>query len=199
MQLVYLRGWGSDVIIAALRQLCPCIRADATHLGCPAILHAANLCLLQGEAASVDASESPPGLLIGSQDATTCLVAVLWCPQRRCIWAAHIDQCLSSGDMTLLEHSLQQMQQPTLYMAGGYCDHKNLGPSLAQNLLQQFHSLEHQIRLQLLCVGSVNTAADGSPIVCQLVLDTSKGTVHPWLFADRGPEVPRRFAAQYCR
>lgn len=158
----------------------------------------ANLCLLQGEAATVDASQLP-GLLIGSQDATTCLVVILWCPLSSQAWAAHVDQCLSSGDMTLLNDSLQRMQQPTLYISGGYCDQKNLGLSLAQNILQQFHSLSYSIRLQLLCAGSINTAADGSPCVCQLVLDTAEGLVHPWMFDDRGPEVPRRFAAHYCR
>lgn len=61
------------------------------------------------------------------------------------------------------------------------------------------YNLDRRVQLQLCCVGAANTAPDGSPRCCQLVLDMRDWQPHPWLFADRGPELPRRFAAQHCR
>lgn len=70
---------------------------------------------------------------------------------------------------------------------------------LAQSFLQLLRTLDARIQVHLCCVGVVNTAADGSPRCCQLVLDTSSWQPLPWVFSDRGPEVPRRFVAQHCR
>jgi hypothetical protein len=69
----------------------------------------------------------------------------------------------------------------------------------AQSFLQLLCMLDARVRVQLCCVGAANTAADGSPACCQLALDTQTWTPQPWLFRDRGPEVPRRFVAQHCR
>ncbi|KAF6253475.1 N-terminal asparagine amidohydrolase-domain-containing protein [Scenedesmus sp. NREL 46B-D3] len=157
------------------------------------------LCLMQGEEACVD-SRQLPGLVIGSQDATTCMVAIISCPATQLVWCAHLDQqLLGKDDVTLLLDSLSNMQQPQLYLAGAYCDTKSLGPATAQAFLQLLHSLQVAIHLQLACVAAANTAPDGSPHSCCLVLDTASQTPYPWVFANRGPEVPRRLAAQHCR
>lgn len=158
-----------------------------------------SICLLQGEQVTV-CSKSLPGLLIGSQDATTCLIAVIWCPEAQYVWAAHIDQNLGPADITSISNALKCMQQPQLYLCGGYCNAGNRGPATALAFLQVLHSMdEHEVQLLLSCIGPANTAADGSPRSRQMVLDTSKSSVHPWLFSDRGPQLPRRFAAQHCR
>ncbi|WIA12586.1 hypothetical protein OEZ85_006243 [Tetradesmus obliquus] len=138
--------------------------------------------------------------MIGSQDATTCMVAILSCPATQRVWCAHLDQeLLGQTDIVLLLHSLASMQQPQLYLAGAYCDAKGRGPKTAQAFLQLLHSLQPAIHLQLACVAAANTAPDGSPYCCCLVLETASQTPHPWVFANRGPEVPRRLAAQHCR
>jgi hypothetical protein len=72
----------------------------------------------------------PQGLLVGSQDATTCLIAVLACPATRIVWAAHIDEPPGDGDVASLIAALQQMgERPQLCLAGAYCDAKAAGPS----------------------------------------------------------------------
>lgn len=69
-------------------------------------------------------------LLVGSQDATTCIVAVLACPITTVVWVAHLDDLeLGCQDVAELESALQQMQQPQLYLAGGYCEESGRGPS----------------------------------------------------------------------
>lgn len=72
-------------------------------------------------------------------------------------------------------------------------------PGTAQGFLQLLHSLDTRIQPLLCCVAEANTAPDGSPRCCQLVFDMQSWQPLPWLFEDRGPEVPRRFAAQHCR
>jgi hypothetical protein len=69
-------------------------------------------------------------LLVGSQDATTCIVAVLACPNTTVVWVAHLDDlALGCQDMLELKRALQQMQEPQLYLAGGYCEESGRGPS----------------------------------------------------------------------
>jgi hypothetical protein len=67
---------------------------------------------------------------VGSQDATTCLVAIVACPSSRLVWAAHLDDLqLGSADVQRLADALQQMQQPELYLAGAYSEPAGRGPS----------------------------------------------------------------------
>lgn len=85
-------------------------------------------CLPAGEVAIVDGSQLK--LLIGSQDATTCVIAILACPVTALVWAAHLDcSTLGQQDVRDLQLALQQMQQPQLFMAGGYCTERGQGPS----------------------------------------------------------------------
>lgn len=206
--MLYVKGEQmSDVSLPKVLELAPIQQATSSFLQ---QLHSSSsnivpdnngpyLCILQGEEASMDAKQLP-GLIIGSQDATTCMVAILSCPVTQQVWCAHLDQdLLAQEDISLLQHSLSIMQQPQLYLAGAYCDAKGRGPATAQSFLQLLHSLQTPIHLQLACVAAANTAPDGSPHCCCLVLETASHTPRPWGFADRGPEVPRRMAAQHCR
>jgi len=87
-------------------------------------------------------SECLPGLLIGSQDATTCLIAVIWCPASRYVWAAHVDQNLGQADIDSIISALKCMQQPQLYLCGAYCNAGNRGPATAAAFLQVLHSMD---------------------------------------------------------
>lgn len=80
-----------------------------------------------GECAVLVANQ---GLVVGSQDATTCVVAIVGCPLTRLVWVAHLDDMqLGSADVQRLADALQQMRQPELYMAGGYSEPAGRGPS----------------------------------------------------------------------
>lgn len=75
-------------------------------------------------------SVTQPNVCIGSQDATTCVVAMLACPSSRIVWVAHLDSVhFGDRDIAGVEHALKQMQQPQLYLVGGYCDAAGQGPS----------------------------------------------------------------------
>lgn len=108
------------------------------------------LCLLQGEAALLapaplrppQHAHHPPaqqqpqaadgvtsgvtsGWLLGSQDATTCAVAVLHCPATGTAWAAHMDTSPTAADEVAIAHALSHMQKPRLFLAGAYVSVKN--------------------------------------------------------------------------
>jgi hypothetical protein len=156
------------------------------------------LCVLQGEAAALAAAPgAAPGWLLGSQDATTCVIAILHCAHTRSAWAAHLDGPLSPEDAGEIQSAVARMgPRPQLLLAGGYADSRGTGPPLAQHLLLFFDRVVQQpVELGLACVGAANTLPDGGPASRQLLVDVASGQAHPWLFADRGPEVVRRWAA----
>jgi hypothetical protein len=57
------------------------------------------------------------------------VVAILACPVTALVWAAHLDSTLGHLDVQDLQSILQQMQQPQLFMVGGYCTERGQGPS----------------------------------------------------------------------
>jgi hypothetical protein len=55
---------------------------------------------------------------------------MLACPSSRIVWVAHLDSVhFGDRDIAGIEHALEQMQQPQLYLVGGYCDAAGQGPS----------------------------------------------------------------------
>lgn len=80
-----------------------------------------------GETATVRSNNLQP--LVGSQDATTCVIAVLSCPETAVVWAAHLDYpALGQQDVAGIRAALRHMQRPQLYLVGGYCDDAGRGP-----------------------------------------------------------------------
>jgi hypothetical protein len=136
--------------------------------------------------------------MLGSEDATTCVIAVLLSGSHA--WAGHLDEgsCSSSG---AIERALSQLSPPvSLYLVGSYEEGPSgVGRMVANAVLRLFHTLSPSpLELRLCCVGAANTSPTGEPLSRQLVVDCSTGAAHPYTFADRGPCVPRRMAAFWC-
>jgi hypothetical protein len=162
------------------------------------------VCLLQGECAYFNFGVGPhkkQPFAVGSQDATTCIIIILSCSETGNMFVAHMDTHeLSLEDTQVLMAAIIRMQNPKLYLAGGYCDQNGLGPMLSQSILSLFHSqISCAIHLELACIAQLNTAEDGSPKTRQLVLHPDDQLPRPCLFTSRGPCVARRFACQHCR
>ncbi|KAG1663404.1 hypothetical protein FOA52_011682 [Chlamydomonas sp. UWO 241] len=162
-----------------------------------------SLNVLQGESARVRLhGESACGharLFLGSEDATTCVIAVLLDREAGLAWAAHYDEGTCS-DTGILE-ALQSMRAPHAYLVGAFVDSRGTSARVASALLATLHhSWRGCVVLQLACLGSVNTdPVTGQPRTRHLVVDCSTGTPAPACFEDRGPELPRRSAYQACR
>lgn len=155
------------------------------------------ICALQAEYAHLVASDR---FLLASQDATTCVILLLWCPVTQGAWIAHLDSCLSPPAAAALLAAVERMQQPQLFLVGGYQDAKGLGPRLAMHCLTLLHQgCPAAVTLRLAVIGAANTRPDGAPLATSLVFDTHTQSVSCGLPPHRGPAVARRFAAQHCR
>jgi hypothetical protein len=195
-----------DVSVEALLRSPTVEAANAQFLSQPQLELPAGtrgICVLQGEAASVPlpSGASEARLTIGSEDATTCAIAVLL--SRSHAWAAHLDSS-SCSDSSALQRAFAAFTRPepepvALYLAGCYEEPSGVGRRVAQAVLQLFHALSPwPLELRLCCVGAANTTPAGAPRSRQLVVDCSTGAAFPHTFADRGPCIPRRMAANWC-
>ena len=201
---------GTELTAAQLQEVIShpyLLQKCASFLGQPQAIIPANepaLCLMQGECAHISfksGSQRKQLFTVGSQDATTCITMLVSCSKTSNLFAAHIDTHeLTTEDTLLLRTALLTMQEPRLYLAGGYCDSNSLGPLLSQSILTLFHSqIAQRVHLELACLAQLNTAEDGSPKTRQLLLHPDEGVPRPCLFTNRGPCVARRFACQHCR
>lgn len=114
----------------------------------------------------------------GSEDATTCVIAVLRCPTTKAVWAAHFDDA-TIGDTKSIAAAVDQMAQPELYLVGGYDEPSGSGRRACQALLHAFHALlPQQVALKLAVLAAACIDAAGGPATRQLAVDCATG-VHP--------------------
>jgi hypothetical protein len=127
------------------------------------------LVVLQREMATAQTRGEPP-LLIGSEDATTCVIAVAKCSETGWVCATHVDD----GNLMkeTVEALLGDMINPVIYLVGAYRDKKGTGVNVAASLLRELHSDKRAIDVKLACLGSRNTSPEGKPIARDLLLDT---------------------------
>eukprot|EP00951_Prasinocladus_malaysianus_P011843 scaffold87752_cov41-Prasinocladus_malaysianus.AAC.1 len=92
--------------------------------------------VLQGETATINTKEDD-AIAIGSEDATTCVVAVAECSEEGLISCAHFDQ----GTVTELavRRLLNGMPNANIYLCGAYSDAKGTGHKVASALVMNLH------------------------------------------------------------
>jgi hypothetical protein len=154
-----------------------------------------SICVLQAEQAITSYGDQE--IYIGSEDATTCLIAVVLCQATKKAWVAHFDDS-TSEDVEAVTTALDTFQAPQLYLTGAYDEPSGCSLRACRAILNLFHASPQPIDLRLACIFTANTSATKSPCTRSLVVNCKTGAAHPFTFADRGPEVPRRFATRYC-
>ena len=147
--------------------------------------------------------------VVGSDDATTCHVAVLINPQESTVCLAHIDSADNAEDLTRVvvgavgpsrigpDFHLQ------LQIVGGYADEGHESEKLTHRLLRFFHQLPVNMNLQQLCVGSTNTRPSSGinfPIIYGLAVDLPSFDIYPARFCleARGPCLSVRSCRMFC-
>ena len=136
--------------------------------------------------------------VLGSSEATTCIIVVLRHPATGRCAVAHLDDS-SVGDRAAIEALVRKVcrgaapgpggrDEVDLYAVGAYNDRAGVGRknlvALALLLLEMRTTV---FRLQLACLGDKNTTADGAPRLTYLAFDTRAGAPR---FANL-PEGPR--------
>ena len=77
----------------------------------------------------------------------------------------------------MIPEFLKGLEQPEVYLVGGYCDSQGRGLQLCDRLLTKLQASPLQISLALFCVGSLNTGEQGQPLATALAYDTANKKV----------------------
>lgn len=135
------------------------------------------LWVFQGEKASLsyDAAQQ---LIVGTEDATTCVILGLACPATRRVALAHLDDATCNSACVL--PLLHGMRGPVrAFLTGGYTDAHGEGQRVCVAVLAALHSAPQRVCLQLACIGAANTDASGAPRCRELALALPAGEPFP--------------------
>lgn len=151
------------------------------------------ICVVQGECAYVELL--PSSLWLGSEDATTCVIAVAMCKERNWAWVGHFDLPAVESEEAFSNVTLEDAD---LYLVGAYKESSGVSYAVMTSLVKHMHfRMQSKLTVRLACVLQHNTGPDGSPRSRQLAVDCMLGVPYPKTFADRGPELSRRNAARH--
>lgn len=131
----------------------------------------------QAELARVDTNQDK-GVLLASDEATTCIIAVAHCHESSLASIAHFDD--GTTNQSSIDRWLDGMHRPSVFLLGDYLLNSNRRESLSSAilwLLQQRKDLV--VNLELCCVQGLNTKEDGFPLVYDLMYDVDTQTAFP--------------------
>ncbi len=149
--------------------------------------------VLQAEYALIDLAEERP--IIGSSDATTCVIAVFVCQDSQRAAIAHLDKPTSQRHVFLAQ-LLQGMVRPTCYLVGAYSEPMEFSARSVRSVLSFLHwGTSLPVTLHLACLLRHNTDAGWSPRTRQLAVDLRDFKPCSALQRDRGPFSAQRSAA----
>lgn len=145
--------------------------------------------------------------ILGSDDATTCLVAVIRHTGSGAVCLCHIDSgsAISEGARDLLK-KVQDLSinypdgRYELHVVGGFQDSHGYSEENSISLLHAFHKLPEQIDLVLACICELNSTHRGGicwPKFYGLGVNVKTGEIFPATFPDKGPEMALRSARHF--
>ncbi|XP_045495469.1 protein N-terminal asparagine amidohydrolase isoform X1 [Colias croceus] len=141
--------------------------------------------------------------IIGSDDATSCIIVVLRHSGSGAVALAHLDGSGTAEAASAMVARVQQLAigypegRLELQLIGGFTDPHGYADELFSNIMISFHRQSEEIDLTLACCCELNTALGGgtpSPLVTGVGVDIRAGDLFPATFPDKGPELPLRCA-----
>lgn len=141
--------------------------------------------------------------IIGSDDATTCIIVVVRHSGSGAVALAHLDGNGSAEAASAMVLRVQQLAMGypegrlELQLVGGFTDARRISEDLFANIMLSFHRLDVEIDLTLACCCELNTALGGgspAPLVMGVGVDIRGGDLFPATFPDKGPGLPLRGA-----
>ncbi|XP_019644276.1 PREDICTED: protein N-terminal asparagine amidohydrolase-like isoform X1 [Branchiostoma belcheri] len=143
---------------------------------------------------------------IGSEDATTCHIAVLRHTGCGVSCVAHFDGTGTRegirgmmGYVGELSHNCTEGRLE-LHLVGGFCDDRCMSEQLTVELIEEFNRVKDNIYLKTACVSELNNVVKGKvhwPIIYGLAVDVRSGEIFPAKFTDKGPDQALRHARSY--
>ncbi|XP_004932917.2 protein N-terminal asparagine amidohydrolase isoform X1 [Bombyx mandarina] len=139
--------------------------------------------------------------IIGSDDATSCIIVVVRHSGSGAIALAHLDGSGTAEAAAAMVSRVQQLAvgypegRLELQVIGGFTDPHRYSDELFANIMLSFHRLTVEIDLTLACCCELNTLPGGlAPLVTGVGVDIRAGDLFPATFPDKGPELPLRGA-----
>ena len=159
----------------------------------------------RGAAAAAAGGAEPP-LVLSSSDATTCLIAALVSSSENtdgggvAARIVHHDESTTLSPAALRQTVAGLGPRAKLWLAGAYADAGGVGARVSSQLLGFLQHCEAALDVRLCCVGTHNTAPDGSPRCTALALDLATLAACPAAPPpdQRGPLLPARMAQWAC-
>lgn len=144
--------------------------------------------------------------IIGSDDATSCMIVVVRHTGSGAIALAHLDGNGTDEAVTTMVSRVQELAlgypegRIELQLIGGFRDQQGYSEDLFSNIMQSFHKHPMEIDLTQACIGEVNTILRGDthwPIIYGIGANTKTGEIFPATFPDKGPDIHLRNARHF--
>ncbi|XP_044735791.1 protein N-terminal asparagine amidohydrolase [Chrysoperla carnea] len=141
--------------------------------------------------------------ILGSDDATTCIITVVRHSGSGAVALAHFDGVGVDEAVTTMVARVQELAMGyaegriELQLVGGYSDPNHYSEELFYNIMSAFHKQPVEIDLTLACVGELNTSIRGGihwPLVYGIAVNVKTGEIFPANFQDKGPDHELRLA-----
>ncbi|ESP01448.1 hypothetical protein LOTGIDRAFT_186232 [Lottia gigantea] len=144
--------------------------------------------------------------VIGSEDATTCHLAVFRHTGSGSVCVSHFDGCGTEQgikDMISLLLDLSKGAQEgkiEIHLLGGFKDSRNLSQKLSLEILNCLCRLEEDVHLVTACITDLNTTyINGTPfpVIYGIAVNVNTGEIYKARFTDKGPDQPLRSARHF--
>ncbi|XP_022102190.1 protein N-terminal asparagine amidohydrolase-like [Acanthaster planci] len=137
---------------------------------------------------------------LGSDDATTCHIAVLRHSGSGATGLCHFDSCGTTQGVQDLVDKVRELSQDIdgrleLHIVGGFKDDDGSSEKLSRKLLSEFHKLSVDVFLLTACISDLNNvtkSGENYPAICGLGVSVKTGEIFPASFAYKGPDKPVR-------
>ncbi|KAK6632623.1 hypothetical protein RUM43_013391 [Polyplax serrata] len=142
--------------------------------------------------------------ILGSDDATTCIIVVLRHSGSGAVGIAHLDGVGTEEGVQSMVQRVQQLAlgypegRLELQMIGGFTNNRrNYSEELFGSIMHAFHKQPMEVDLTTACVGELNTTIRGGihwPIIYGIGVNVKTGEIFPATFPDKGPDPALRSA-----
>jgi len=141
--------------------------------------------------------------VIGSGEATTCIIVILRHTGSGAVSLAHCDGCGTEEGMSAMLSKVQELSfaypegRLELHLIGGYSEPQNYAEKLFFSIMNFFHKQPVEVDLVTMCVGELNTTVRNGinwPILYGVGVTVKTGDIYPATFPDKGPEQELRAA-----
>jgi len=144
--------------------------------------------------------------ILGTDDATTCHIAVLRHSGSGAVGLAHFDGGALEEAASNMTRRIQELSMGytegrlEIHIIGGFQDSRGCSEELSLSLLHAFHKQPVEIDLLTCCVCEMNSTNRGGihwPAIYGIGVNVKTGEIFPANFPDKGPEIPLRAARHF--